>query len=104
MPLPTETPHGQQATKLASSISADLGELYKLCHQTAPESPLCDTVGSIISAVAELEKALTELGPDLMPNTPDDGGMGQDQGMPTAGPGREYGPMLADSYNQQFNQ
>lgn len=41
--------------KAADSASTSLAQMFKICHQQEPDSPLCDALQNMIKAVAEIE-------------------------------------------------
>lgn len=41
--------------KAADQASQALAQMFKICHQQEPDSPLCDALQNMIKAVAEIE-------------------------------------------------
>ena len=72
MPSAAEAGMGQGAyppefNKAADAAEQALGQMYKICHQQEPGSPLCDALTNIMAAVAEIEATAGTGGP---PNEP----------------------------------
>jgi hypothetical protein len=42
-------------SKAADSATQALSQMFKICHQQEPDSPLCDALQNMIKAVAEIE-------------------------------------------------
>lgn len=61
--------------KAADSASQALAQMFKICHQQEPDSPLCDALQNMIKAVAEIENRAG------MPAGPEEP-MPEDQGAP----------------------
>lgn len=42
-------------TKASDAAEQALGQMFKICHQVEPDSPLCDAIQNMMKAVAEIE-------------------------------------------------
>lgn len=50
--------------KAADAASQALAQMFKICHQQEPDSPLCDALQNMIKAVAEIENR-AGMGPSM---------------------------------------
>jgi len=48
-------PYPPEFTKAADAAEQALGQMFKICHQQEPDSPLCDALQNMMKAVAEIE-------------------------------------------------
>jgi hypothetical protein len=107
-PAMPEDPNVAGVGKAGEDALKALAVLYNQCHRTNPDSPICDAVQQLQSAVAEVMRYVEQVGPDLQEGTPDDTGpppeMGRDPGpmggSPMAAAGRGFDQALMGAAQQ----
>lgn len=95
--------------KAADQVSQGLAQMFKICHQQEPDSPLCDALQNMIKAVAEIEQRAGMPGG----SHPDQESAAEDQGEPqgyeqseeaagTPNPPMSGNPAMAQAANEAF--